>query len=169
VQIILISFFRRTLGGAHREQKTSSFGARQVTANYHDGNNNTEEWRFVRCDNFYEERCLERQRCISALSVKISRREKMATLSLSFFLSFSSFFLFPKSVHESRPKMRPRRLYRAESRRAVARKKLWQGSDDISGASGNFSAAGLRAFRIAVLSFFIITQLLFCDVLVYHT
>jgi len=75
----------------------------------------------------------------------------MVRYALSLSLSFFSFFsLFSKSVHESRPKIRPGRLYRVESRRAVARKKLWQGSDDISGASGNFSAAGLRAFRVAV-------------------
>lgn len=58
-----------------------------------------------------------------SLSVKKSRRREESvhalSPSLSLFLS-----LFPKSVRESRPKTRPRHLYRAESRRTAARKKL---------------------------------------------
>ena len=85
-------------------------------------------WRFVRCDkdNFYEERYLERRGVppsfISEI-IAVKRKKKRFTM-FSFSSSLSLFFFFPKSVCESRPKTRPEHLYRTESRRAVARKKL---------------------------------------------
>lgn len=59
---------------------------------------------------------------ISEIIASKRKKKQFTTFFLS--SSLSLFFFFPKSVCESRSKARPGHLYRTESRRAVARKKL---------------------------------------------